>query len=121
MSGDPSSMPSEVDQTDLVDLIDATNPNHLTKVQEPRIQLMIEHTPPGMAHWSGTGPAGVNCVDCGHARFNGYYKKTNHQGALKPIKCAQFMKMMPGTAPSFEPRTASCRFYIAGEGAPKRK
>src|SRR5262245_52924901 len=36
---------------------------HLTE-PDPVLAALIRSTPPGMAHWSGTGPIGAHCVQC---------------------------------------------------------
>jgi hypothetical protein len=30
----------------------------------PELAALVKATPPGMAHWAGTGPAGKVCRDC---------------------------------------------------------
>jgi hypothetical protein len=37
--------------------------NHLT-VANPQLQALIDATPAGMMHWSGTGPDGKVCFAC---------------------------------------------------------
>lgn len=91
--------------------------DHLTKPHDTRINQLIAATPLGMAHWSGTGPDGTRCSSCDHARFNGYHPKQH--GGLKPITCAQFYRMQ-GRKPAFSADVKSCRFYVPGDGPPKK-
>lgn len=53
---------------------------------------MRAQTAVGQAHWAGTGP----------------------------VSCAKYRDMM-GHAPTFDAQRASCRFFIAGDGPPKKE
>lgn len=77
---------------------------------------LAERTPPGMAHYAGTGPAGTTCAGCGF--FMGV-RRTHGigVGVLQAGRCREFMRLMRGggtrAVPVFKvpPDTASCRHY----------
>lgn len=89
-------------------------PVALKASHDERMETLRRNTPPGMAHWSGTGPVGKICHDCGHARFNGHYGKDAF-AALKPINCAKYKELMKKRGPAFDGKKASCRFFIQGD------
>jgi hypothetical protein len=76
---------------------------------------LAEHTPPGMAHYAGTGPDHTHCASCKH--FMGKPRPNGPgAGTLQPGRCAQFIRMMGRKrAPVFriQPSTPSCRHYQA--------
>ncbi len=39
---------------------------HLTSIFDPEVERGRRETPPGMAHWAGSGPPETKCVDCRH-------------------------------------------------------
>lgn len=65
---------------------------HLTK---PNVVLeeMRRRTPPGMAHWAGTGPEGATCRGCAHWKTTGYLAGS---GLLKNSPCDKYRRMMGG-------------------------
>ena len=83
----------------------------------PTALELAEATPPGMAHYAGTGPAGTSCASCqfflGRLRAVGI-----GQGTLQPGRCRKFMMIMRRhhglrTVPvlNIPPETPSCRHY----------
>ena len=70
----------------------------------PELKRLVEATPSGMPHWSGTGPPGAVCEQCG---FYGY-------GMQHPNSCYRYFLMarqhgapLPISTPSclhFQPR-----------------
>lgn len=93
---------------------------HLTQAHTQRIDELRSQTAIGMAHWAGTGPDGKNCQGCRHARFHGYYAaRGKGKGQLKPMHCAKYAEIM-GHTPKFEGKEAACRFFIEGDGPPKK-
>ena len=58
-------------------------------------------TPRGMAHWAGTGPAGMRCADCAH-----FSNKTKTKG-----RCSKFAKLMRKHGPEFSGRTPACKYF----------
>lgn len=96
------------------------NEPHLTNAHSDRIDILRKQTVPGMAHWAGTGPEGMKCLGCANARFHGFYAARGaKKGLLKPITCAKYKDMM-GHAPSFSGDQSACRFFVEGDGPPKR-
>jgi hypothetical protein len=89
---------------------------HLTE-PNPKFEQLVRQTPHGMAHWSGTGPAGTTCGGCQH--FGYWYDAMRKRGeawvetrARKERACALFYKQMhrhPHTALPEE--TRSCKYF----------
>ena len=65
----------------------------------PELEKLARSTPPGMAHWAGTGPAGASC---GHGDINVAGRKR-----VKHNRCLKFYWMMgrPGAD------TPACRHF----------
>lgn len=84
--------------------------DHLT---EPNIDLASKRkrTPPGMAFWAGTGPAGATCRGCEKWDSLGYYADC---GLLKDSPCAKYRSMMNGTQGDKLPHfTPACKYFEA--------
>lgn len=60
-------------------------------------------SPPGMAHFTGTGPPGTSCIDCGHFVVGDKMIQTG--------SCRQYMQMTRRPGLRFNGRIASCRYY----------
>jgi hypothetical protein len=77
--------------------------DHLTK-PDPKIARLVRKTPPGMAHWASTGPAGATCGRC---LF--YQNKTE--------RCGKYIAMMRAGGSRNVPvlkvpsSTEACRHY----------
>lgn len=100
-------------------MIEGGSGTGLKNAHDDRINELRRQTPPGMAHWSGTGPEGTTCITCSYAAFNGY--NPGYQGTLKKINCKKYKELVKKTGDRFDPYVKSCRFYSAGDGPPKRK
>ncbi len=61
----------------------------------------FRESPPGMAHWAGTGPLGRKCRHC--AFFSG---KAGKKGA-----CGKFTQIMHKKGPKFAGYIASCKYF----------
>jgi hypothetical protein len=83
----------------------------LTQMYEPTIEAQAAQTFAGMAHFAGSGPAGLRCRDC---KFFGYeVPRLNNFGevvgtARKP-GCGMFYQLTQRHGPKFPGNTLSCR------------
>lgn len=78
------------------------------------------NTPPGMAHWAGTGPKGKQCREClfwtGCGGERGYYSGGN---GLKPRSCKKYMDLMSGKrGPAVPYYTPACRHFAQSDKPP---
>ncbi len=92
--------------------------DHLTE-PNPELAQRVAQTPPGMAHWSGTGPEATACRGCQF--FMGKVRRTGiGVGEMQPGRCRKFVALMKGalcrrSAPVhlIPPDTASCSHFAA--------
>jgi len=64
-------------------------------------------TPPGMAHWAGTGPAGEQCMRCSH-----YAKgRALAAGGRSQGHCRKYAEMMDGSIVKFSEHTPACKHF----------
>ena len=76
-------------------------------------------SPPGMAHWAGTGPKGKVCRQCIHYTNEGRYSLGGkHPGWLKPGRCTKFGAMMRKKGPTFPIRTLACKHFEENPNPP---
>jgi hypothetical protein len=85
--------------------------DHLT-IANPQLQPLVDATPPGMMHWSGTGPHGTTCEGC---KF--FQPRKDRETKEISGRCREYRRIMRGrhgSAPvmEFPPETASCRHFI---------
>jgi hypothetical protein len=66
---------------------------------DPALKRLVEATPSGMAHWSGTGPPGTVCGQCS---FYGY-------GMQHPNSCYRYYVMRVEHGAAFPAETPSCQ------------
>jgi hypothetical protein len=75
---------------------------HLTSTN-PALEAAYRATPPGMAHWAGSGPVGRTCGQClylvGHKR--------------KHHRCYKYFQLMGRWSGEIARVTASCRHFEA--------
>lgn len=92
---------------------------HLTSVN-PEHDAMVAKTPPGMAHWAGTGPKNTTCRECISYQFNGYKSKRGgiSGGALKLGICNKYLSMMKMTGSKVPFETPSCKYFELNKQAP---
>lgn len=87
-------------------------------VINPALESARRSTYPGMAHFAGSGPAGVTCRQCrdwtGCGQESGYYaKKGKHGGVLKPRPCGTYRALMGGEIGPAVPHDArACKYFI---------
>lgn len=66
--------------------------DHLTE-PNPDLARLVAQTPPGMAHWAGSGPEGTTCRNCQH--FMGKIRRTGiGVGDMQPGRCRRFIRAM---------------------------
>src|SRR5262245_54090805 len=89
--------------------------DHLTNADNPALAELINNTPPGMAHWSGTGPADRHCAQCA------FYRAGTE-------RCGMFVVLLRRTGLRAVPRmpvpalTWACKYFkMASAGALKRR
>lgn len=83
---------------------------HLT---EPNKELGEKRrkTPPGMAFWAGTGPAGKTCRECKFWENQGWLTSC---GLLKDAHCEKYTRMMNGNVGGRIPHfTVACKYFEA--------
>jgi hypothetical protein len=92
---------------------------HLTSVN-PGHDAMVAKTPPGMAHWAGTGPAGTTCRECVHYQFSGYKSKRGGitGGTLKLGICNKYLSMMKSNGAKVPFETPSCKYFELNKQPP---
>ena len=88
---------------------------HLTAVGNPELARKIAATPAGMAFWTGTGPEGATCVQCGFFTSTGYlYGSCEKNAAFRKAQGEQSPphEKKPKLIP-FHAQTAACRYFRA--------
>jgi hypothetical protein len=68
---------------------------------DPALKRLVEATPSGMAHWSGTGPPGTVCEQC---RFYGY-------GMQHPDSCYRYFLVTKQHGAPLPISTPSCKHF----------
>jgi hypothetical protein len=68
---------------------------------DPALKRLVEATPSGMAHWSGTGPPGTVCGQCS---FYGY-------GMQHPNSCYRYYVVVLEHGAAFPAETPSCQHF----------
>lgn len=93
--------------------------NNLTSMFDEQSERGFRDTPPGMAHWTGTGPDNTTCRECAHFGREGRYiadSPKHAKGELKPAHCNKYWQLMRGKGPKIKPSLASCKHFEAREG-----
>jgi hypothetical protein len=83
----------------------------------PTALELAEKTPPGMAHYAGTGPPDATCGHCSY--FMGAVKRSGiGTGTLQKGRCREYIRIMQKhyglrAVPIYKlaPDTPSCRHY----------
>jgi hypothetical protein len=87
---------------------------HLTSAN-PELDRLIRATPPGMAHWAGTGPAGTVCEGCAHFGYREVKRDKTTGDVLSTVRkterCGKFYELMKRSGDRISPRTPSCRHF----------
>lgn len=87
---------------------------HLTSMFDQTAEDGVRETPPGMAHWAGTGPSGKSCRECGHWKTRGRYASAANRhaaGELKPSPCGKYESLMQQKGPPIEHWRRACRHF----------
>jgi hypothetical protein len=83
---------------------------HLTDTPEPQ-----RRTAPGMAFWSGSGPAGKTCGDCVHLGY--WASRLNRSGAPTGSRrskgCAKYHALTGVHGPAINPCLLACKYFAA--------
>lgn len=83
---------------------------HLTEPDQDLAEKR-RRTPPGMAFWAGTGPAGATCRGCQFWLSDGYLADC---GLLKDSICGKYRSMMNGEAGAkLSHYTPACKYFAA--------
>lgn len=88
---------------------------HLTKMFDDMAEAGVWRTPPGMAHWAGTGPANKTCRQCEHWCFEGY-KLTN--GALKLGACGKYRELTLRAGRRISHDLPACKYFDERQDPP---
>jgi hypothetical protein len=73
----------------------------------PELEQQARCTPAGMAHWSGTGPAGATCKQCAHHR-----DITDDRGRARRNRCAQYRTLSGSIGGTVPGDTPACRHFV---------
>ena len=79
---------------------------HLTSIFDPEVERGRRETPPGMAHWAGSGPPKTKCVDCRHLDLA---KDSKIEKAI----CLKYKKLIGRAGKKIPKWTAACKFFEA--------
>jgi hypothetical protein len=83
-------------------------------VTDPELDHLVKATPPGMAHWAGTGPANTTCEQCQSFGYeapirNGLGDTISTKS--QPKSCRRFFQLMRQHGKPLLPSTPSCRHF----------
>jgi hypothetical protein len=82
---------------------------HLTSTN-PGLEKLVQATPPGMAHWAGTGLAGAVCGQCLHHCDI----EVGSRKRVKRNRGFKFYRMMGRLGHVVPPNTPACRYFEVG-------
>ena len=88
----------------MTDLVSA----HLTQ-PNPELAGLISATPFGMAHWSGTGPAGATCGKCAHYGYS--YTTESGKDSRKLSACEKYWRMTSRHGGSLAAQQPACKYF----------
>jgi hypothetical protein len=82
--------------------------DHLT---EPNAELaeQVRRTPPGMAHWAGTGPAGQTCAGCGHYGY--WYETRTGKSGRRASACELYFRRCHTHGNTLPAATPACKYF----------
>lgn len=82
--------------------------DHLTE-PDPELARLREKTPPGMAHWAGTGPEGKTCGGCNHW---GYWYETRAGISKRKTSCCEvYYRHLHIHGGSLPATTPACKYF----------
>jgi hypothetical protein len=70
-------------------------------IEAAELKRLIDATPPGMAHWSATGPPGTVCEQCS---FYGFHMQ-------HPNSCYRYYLRVSEHGAAFPAETPSCKHF----------
>ena len=81
------------------------------------------HTPPGMAHWAGSGPKAKTCRECeywtgGRERYATAKTGDHAANELKPGQCAKYKQITGKLHGRIPHRTPACKHFNAADKPP---
>lgn len=80
----------------------------------PALERLVANTPPGMAHWAGTGPIGKTCKTCLE------YGELGGAGAsIKRNRCLKYHQLTRRIGEAIPPNTPACRHYHSATTGPQ--
>ncbi len=95
---------------------------HMTSIYDDISEKGIRETPPGMAHWTGTGPKGKVCRECVHYVSDARYSANSPGHAknqLKPGWCKKTKELQGGMkGPVFPTESKACRHFEESPNPP---
>ena len=89
-------------------------PLPLTDMYDTISEKGLRETPPGMAHWRGSGPKGKVCRECIHYRADRRYTANSPGHAknqLMPGDCRKVKALTNLWGPKFPTETAACKHF----------
>lgn len=95
-------------------------PDQHTRMFDKATEDGLRKTPPGMAHWAGSGPEGKTCRECLRYSDEGRYAanaKKHPAGGLKPGRCLKFQEMRKAQreknikGDKFPHTTPACKYF----------
>lgn len=94
----------------------------LTSPSGIAFEQQVRNTHPGMAHFAGTGPAGLTCRQCTHwciGALDWYAAGGKHGGSVKPMRCRAFTKFTMGQEGAKVPHdAAACKHFAPNDNPP---
>lgn len=92
----------------------------LTRMFDERSEQGMVSTPPGMAHWKGSGPRDKTCRECEHYELDktssGHIKR-NVVGELKQGRCLKYKQLIGRSSawPRLKHSLPACKYFEAAE------
>jgi hypothetical protein len=93
---------------------------YLTTPEGEDVARQRYNTPPGMAHWEGSGPSGKTCREC---RFWGWSTgpaRHRENGLLKPQPCAKYRQFAMRGGNKVPYSAGACKYFEPTGDAPPR-
>ncbi len=83
------------------------------RLHEDELSIKYKRSPRGMAHFTGTGPAGRKCWECTHWMLSGYYSVGSKKAAnsLRPGPCYKYKAMVGRFGDAVPANTEACKFW----------
>ncbi len=78
----------------------------ISEIARSAVERGRRDTPPGMAHWAGSGPVGTTCMDCQHLDLA-------KDSKAEKAQCRKYKKLAHRPGKKFPKRSAACRYFEA--------